>query len=51
MTDIERIGSYRCPRVLIDTYILGMAGGTGKRIPDDLVSRIKEIPSLACGRH
>jgi len=40
--DIERIGSYRCPRVLTDTYIRGISGGTGKRIPDDLISRIKE---------
>lgn len=40
--DIERIGSYRCPRVLTDTYIRGISGGTGKRIPNDLVSGIKE---------
>ena len=40
--DIENIGLYRCPRVLTDTYMPGISGGTGKRIPDELVSSIKE---------
>lgn len=40
--DIENIGLYHCPRVLTDTYIPGIAGGTGKRISDELVSGIKE---------
>ena len=41
-SDIVKTGSYRCPRVLVDTYTPGKAGGTGKRIPDDLVMGVKE---------
>ena len=41
-SDIGKMASYRCPRVLVDTYTPGKAGGTGKRIPDDLVMGIKE---------
>jgi indole-3-glycerol phosphate synthase/phosphoribosylanthranilate isomerase len=41
-SDIDMPGRYRCPRVLVDTYTPGKAGGTGKRIPDELVMGIKE---------
>ena len=42
LSDIDKPGRYRCPRVLVDTYTPGKAGGTGKRIPDELVMGIKE---------
>lgn len=35
--DIERIGDYHCPRVLVDAYHQGQSGGTGKRIDGALV--------------
>jgi indole-3-glycerol phosphate synthase / phosphoribosylanthranilate isomerase len=35
--DIERIGDYHCPRVLVDAYHQGHSGGTGKRIDGALV--------------
>ncbi len=40
--DIERMGTYSSsPRVLADTYCCERPGGTGMRIPDDLVTRIE----------
>jgi indole-3-glycerol phosphate synthase/phosphoribosylanthranilate isomerase len=41
-SDIKKAGLYRCPRVLADTFIAGKPGGTGKRIPEKLVSEIKQ---------
>jgi indole-3-glycerol phosphate synthase/phosphoribosylanthranilate isomerase len=40
--DVEEIGRYRCPRVLVDARSPRAAGGTGQRIPADLVSLVKE---------
>jgi indole-3-glycerol phosphate synthase/phosphoribosylanthranilate isomerase len=40
--DIEKIGLYRCPRVLFDTYVAHVPGGSGTTIPGTLVERIKE---------
>ncbi|MCF7916020.1 MAG: bifunctional indole-3-glycerol phosphate synthase/phosphoribosylanthranilate isomerase [Spirochaetaceae bacterium] len=37
LSDVEKIGDYHCPRVLIDAYYKGASGGTGKRIDDTLV--------------
>jgi indole-3-glycerol phosphate synthase/phosphoribosylanthranilate isomerase len=39
--EISLIGQYLCPRVLVDTFISSKPGGTGKRIPDNLISEIK----------
>ncbi len=36
--DIEKIGDYHCPRVLVDAYHQGQSGGTGKRIDGALVA-------------
>ncbi len=46
ISDIKRIESYRCPRVLIDTFIPTHRGGTGKRIPETLVGTVKESHPL-----
>jgi len=40
--DVERIASYRCPRVLADAFVEGRQGGTGERIADGLVRRVKD---------
>jgi indole-3-glycerol phosphate synthase/phosphoribosylanthranilate isomerase len=40
--DIVTINSFRCPRVLVDAYVHGIPGGTGKRIAERLVHEIKE---------
>ncbi len=36
--DIDRIGEYHCPRVLVDAYHQGHSGGTGKRIDGALAA-------------
>jgi indole-3-glycerol phosphate synthase/phosphoribosylanthranilate isomerase len=38
--DLEAMDLYRCPRVLADAYSPQAAGGTGRRIPEDLVRRL-----------
>ncbi len=40
--DVERIGTYSCPRVLADAYDRKKAGGTGRRISEGLVERMGE---------
>jgi indole-3-glycerol phosphate synthase/phosphoribosylanthranilate isomerase len=40
--DIDLIEQYRCPRVLVDTYSPHLKGGTGTRIPDDLLGKVKK---------
>jgi len=51
--DIETIGNYYCPRVLIDAYHKGASGGTGKQIDEALVrAAAAEYPLwLAGGLH
>jgi indole-3-glycerol phosphate synthase/phosphoribosylanthranilate isomerase len=39
--DIDSIARYRCPHVLIDTFVHGVRGGTGERIAEELVSKVK----------
>jgi len=39
-TDIKRMDRYNCPRVLADAYDKDRAGGTGRRISDDLVEHM-----------
>ncbi|HUI69887.1 MAG TPA: bifunctional indole-3-glycerol phosphate synthase/phosphoribosylanthranilate isomerase [Spirochaetia bacterium] len=34
--DVESMGRYHCPRVLADAWSADAAGGTGKRIPEEL---------------
>ena len=41
-----KISAYRCPRVLVDAYVEGRAGGTGERVADDLVERCREAGPL-----
>jgi indole-3-glycerol phosphate synthase/phosphoribosylanthranilate isomerase len=40
--DVEKIASYRCPRVLADAFVEGRQGGTGERIAAGLVRRVKD---------
>ena len=40
-SDVERIRSFFCPRVLVDAYVRGAAGGTGRRIEQHLVDRVR----------
>ncbi len=35
--DVSRAGEYGCPRVLADAWSVGARGGTGKRVPEELV--------------
>ncbi len=42
IADIDTIGEYHCPRVLVDAYHQGASGGTGKRIDDKLVRAAAE---------
>jgi indole-3-glycerol phosphate synthase/phosphoribosylanthranilate isomerase len=44
--DIEKAGLYRCPRVLADTYVPDRPGGTGKRIPPELVKELGQKQPL-----
>ncbi len=37
--DLDRVGDYHCPRVLLDAYHPRLSGGTGKKIDDDLIDR------------
>jgi indole-3-glycerol phosphate synthase/phosphoribosylanthranilate isomerase len=46
ISDIKWMESYRCPRVLIDTFVPTHKGGTGQRIPDPLVGTVKESHTL-----
>jgi indole-3-glycerol phosphate synthase/phosphoribosylanthranilate isomerase len=41
-TDIDLIDNYRCPRVLVDAYSALLKGGTGAKIPDKLIRKVKE---------
>jgi indole-3-glycerol phosphate synthase/phosphoribosylanthranilate isomerase len=45
-SDLELIALYPCPRVLIDTYVPGIPGGTGSRVPEKLVLKAKAIYPL-----
>ena len=38
--DVQSMSLYRCPRVLADAWSTDAAGGTGKRIPDELARAI-----------
>jgi indole-3-glycerol phosphate synthase/phosphoribosylanthranilate isomerase len=40
--DIEKIGIFRSPRILIDAFSSTSYGGTGKRIDRDLISAVKK---------
>ncbi len=44
--DLQRMGRYSCPRVLADAYSQYRAGGTGERIPEDLVERMGKQHAL-----
>jgi indole-3-glycerol phosphate synthase/phosphoribosylanthranilate isomerase len=44
--DVERIKSYHCPRVLVDAFTPGKVGGTGQRIPSELVKSIQTLHPL-----
>ncbi len=37
--DLSGERSYRCPRVLLDAYSPAARGGTGQRVPDDLLAQ------------
>jgi indole-3-glycerol phosphate synthase/phosphoribosylanthranilate isomerase len=39
--DLELIALYPCPRVLIDTYVPGIPGGTGRRVPAHIIFKVK----------
>jgi indole-3-glycerol phosphate synthase/phosphoribosylanthranilate isomerase len=40
--DIDKISQYRCPRVLIDSFVPGKKGGTGQRLSDEILCTAKE---------
>jgi len=37
---VAALASFHCPRVLVDAYVPTKAGGTGTRVPDDLVRAV-----------
>lgn len=39
---VRSIDDYRCPRVLVDGYVKGIPGGTGKKADPGLVGRVPE---------
>jgi indole-3-glycerol phosphate synthase/phosphoribosylanthranilate isomerase len=41
VADVEKISSYKCPRVLIDTYVQNKPGGTGRQVARDLVDAVR----------
>ena len=45
-SDVQRAGAYRSPRVLADAWSAASAGGTGQRVPADLVRALKEAGPL-----
>lgn len=49
--DVSRIAEYRCPRVLVDAYVKGQSGGTGKSLDHDILDEIKRrgIPLWLAG--
>lgn len=44
--DAARIAAYHCPRVLIDAFVPGKPGGTGKEIAQELVQAAKGYRGL-----
>jgi indole-3-glycerol phosphate synthase/phosphoribosylanthranilate isomerase len=46
ISDVKRMASYRCPRVLIDAFVPTHRGGTGQRIPEALVRSVKQSHTL-----
>ncbi|MCA1755421.1 MAG: bifunctional indole-3-glycerol phosphate synthase/phosphoribosylanthranilate isomerase [Spirochaeta sp.] len=42
----DRVRDYRCPRVLLDAFVPGQAGGTGKRIDRHLVEQAATLGPL-----
>jgi indole-3-glycerol phosphate synthase/phosphoribosylanthranilate isomerase len=38
--DAARAGEYGCPRVLADAWSAGARGGTGRRVPGELVEKL-----------
>ena len=44
--DVEKIGRYRCPRVLADAYSADASGGTGQIIPRHLALEAKNLRPL-----
>jgi indole-3-glycerol phosphate synthase/phosphoribosylanthranilate isomerase len=48
--DVARAGDYGCPRVLADAWAPAARGGTGKRIPEELVGLLaRERPLWLAG--
>jgi indole-3-glycerol phosphate synthase/phosphoribosylanthranilate isomerase len=46
LQDVESMRSYRCPRVLADAWSADAAGGTGKRIPQELAQAVSGLGPL-----
>ena len=44
--DIDALRTWRCPRVLLDAYVPGVAGGTGTRIPPALAAAARARGAL-----
>ncbi len=40
-TNVERISSYPCPRVLVDAFVPGVPGGTGKTASAELIEKTR----------
>jgi len=44
--EVARIAAYHCPRVLVDAFVPGQAGGTGKELSQELVAAAKAYRGL-----
>ena len=42
--DVTRAGDYRCPRVLVDARVDGVYGGSGARVPVDVLRGAADAP-------
>ncbi|UCB46795.1 MAG: bifunctional indole-3-glycerol phosphate synthase/phosphoribosylanthranilate isomerase [Spirochaetota bacterium] len=40
--DIEKASQFRCPRVLLDSFVPGKLGGTGQRLSHEVLGKAKE---------
>lgn len=48
--DAQRIEQYRSPRVLVDTHVAGIAGGTGRRLAAEIIDTArKPLPLWLAG--
>jgi indole-3-glycerol phosphate synthase/phosphoribosylanthranilate isomerase len=39
---IEKVSQFRCPRVLLDSFVPGKQGGTGQRLSNEVLEQVKK---------